>query len=93
MISDEQKNGENLIMDTVLTLREQLCDKIEVLGKNSLQRVMKSWARFPEKPDINNWNRDEVEAINIAFRLIDAQVSASILAIGNNQLEKGENDE
>jgi hypothetical protein len=93
MISDEQKKGENLIMDTVLSLREQLCDKISGMGKNSLQRVMKSWAKFPETPEINNWNKDEVDAINLAFKLIDAQVSASIIAIGNNQLNKGEGNE
>ena len=93
MISDEQKKGENLIMDTVLTLRDQLCNKVSRMNKNGLQRVMKSWANFPEQPEINNWNRDEVEAINIAFKLIDAQVSAAILAIGNNQLNKGDENE
>lgn len=93
MISSEQKKGENLIMDTVLTLREELCEKIEKLPKNGLQRVMKSWANFPEQPEINNWNKEEVDAINLAFKLLDAQVSAAIIAIGNVQIEKGGNDE
>lgn len=93
MISDEQKKGEDLIMSTVISLREELCNKVDNLSKNSLQRVLKSWANFPEQPVINLENKDEVDAINLAFRLIDAQVSASILAIGGSQINKEEENE
>jgi hypothetical protein len=89
VISDEDK-AKNMIMDTIHTLRDELCIKIDGLEKNSLQRVMKSWAMFPEPPNVNVYKKDEVEAINLAFKLIDTQVTASILAIGDNQMEQME---
>ena len=93
MTSNEQSKAENLIMDSVITLRERLIELTSNLSQNSLQRVMKSWANFPEPPEINQFIKEEVEAINIAFKLIDAQVSASILAIGGLPQNKGESNE
>ena len=93
MTSNEQTKAENLIMDSVITLRERLITLTNNLSQNSLQRVMKSWANFPEPAEVNTHIKDEVEAINIAFKLIDAQVSASILAIGGVQQNKGETNE